>query len=155
MLQIIVFAAIVIIDQLVKLWAVHALRPVGTMGFLPGIMNLTYTENTGAAFSMLEGNVFFLIIIPIIVCALAVYVLLSRRVTHPVLRWSFVLVLGGAIGNLIDRVFRGFVVDMFEITLFRFAIFNVADIFVTAGAVLLVIYILFFMRDVTGDPNAG
>ena len=96
-----------------------------------------------------------LIIIPIVVCALAVYVLLSRRVTHPVLRWSFVLVLGGAIGNLIDRVFRGFVVDMFEITLFRFAIFNVADIFVTAGAVLLVIYILFFMRDVTGDPNAG
>ena len=155
MLQIIVFAAIVVLDQIVKFWAVNHLQTVGSLPFLPGMMNLTYAENTGAAFSILEGNVFFLIILPVIVCALAVYVLLSRRVTHPVLRWSFVLVLGGAIGNLIDRIFRGFVVDMFEITLFRFAIFNVADIFVTIGAVLLVIYILFFMRDAAGDPNAG
>lgn len=155
MLQIIVFALIVIADQVVKFWAVNQLRPVGTMTFLPGIMNLTYVENTGAAFSILEGNVFFLIVIPVAVCALAVYVLLSRRVTHPLLRWSFVLVLSGAVGNLIDRIFRGFVVDMFEMTLFRFAIFNVADIFVTVGAVLLVIYILFFMRSETGDPNVG
>ena len=154
MLQIIVFSAIVLVDQLVKFWAVHQLKAVGSMPFIPGLMDLTYAENTGAAFSILEGNVLFLIIIPLIVCALAVYVLISRRVTHPVLRWSFVLVLGGAVGNLIDRIFRGFVVDMFEVTVFRFAIFNVADIFVTIGAVLLVLYILFFMLDTTGDPNA-
>lgn len=154
MLQFLVFAAIVLTDQLVKLWAMNSLQTVGSMPFIPGVMNLTYVQNTGAAFSMLQGNWLFLIVIPIIVCALGVYILVSKRVKHPLLNWTFVLILSGAIGNLIDRIFRGYVVDMFEVTLFKFAIFNVADIFITVGAILLFIYILFFSHDTRGDQNA-
>ncbi|MEG2377666.1 MAG: signal peptidase II [Clostridia bacterium] len=154
MFEIIAFVAIVAADQLVKLWAGASLAAVGSMPFIPGVMNLTYAENTGAAFSMLSGNRIFLIAIPILVCLAVVYLLVSKRVSQPLLRWTFIFILAGAVGNLIDRIIHGYVVDMFEITLFKFAIFNVADIFVTAGAVMLFVYILFFSRDASGEPHA-
>lgn len=147
MLKIIAFVLMVAADQLTKLWAICKLEPIGTYELLPGILHLTYVENTGAAFSILQGKTVFLIILPIIVCLLIAYLLFSKRLKHPLEKWSLVLVLSGAVGNVIDRIFRGAVVDFFEIRLFKFAIFNVADIFVTVGAVLLFVYILFLAEE--------
>ena len=144
MLEILAFVVMVALDQVVKLWAVHSLAPVHTMEVIPNVLHLTYVENTGAAFSILQGNTLFLIVIPILACAFIAYLLFSRKIERRFGRWALVLILSGAVGNLIDRIFRGAVVDLFEIRLFQFAIFNVADIFVTVGAVMLFIYILFF-----------
>ena len=119
----------VIIDQLSKIWALFQLKPMESYEFVPGILHLTYAENTGAAFSMLAGSKVFLIIFPLIICAVLVYILVSKKISNKIGNWSIVLILGGAIGNLIDRIFRGAVIDFFEIRLFKFAIFNVADIY--------------------------
>ncbi len=143
MLEIIAFALMVAADQLTKLWAICKLKPLQTFELLPGILHLTYAENTGAAFSIFQGKTAFLIILPVIVCLAIVHYLISKRAKHALERWSLVLILSGAVGNIIDRIMRGAVVDFFEIRLFEFAIFNVADIFVTIGAVLLFVYILF------------
>lgn len=152
MLEIIAFALMVTADQLTKLWAVFKLKSVGTFELMPGILNLTYAENTGAAFSILQGKTVFLIILPVIVCLAIMYCLFSKRAKHPLERWSLVLILSGAVGNIIDRIMRGAVVDFFEIRLFEFAIFNVADIFVTVGAVLLFVYILFVADEKDKTP---
>lgn len=143
MVKIIAILIAVIIDQLSKIWALFQLKPIGSYEFIPGILHLTYAENTGAAFSMLAGSKVFLIIFPLIICAVLVYILVSKKITNKIGSWSIALIIGGAIGNLIDRIFRGAVIDFFEIRLFEFAIFNVADIFITVGAILLFIYILF------------
>ena len=142
--MIVVFLLIVAVDQLVKYWAYTSLRPVGSIPVINQIFHLTYTENTGAAFSMLSGQGLFLTVVPILACGLILYLLFSRRVDHPLGRWALLFLLSGAVGNLIDRVFRGFVVDFIDFRVIRFAIFNVADIFITIGAVLLFVYLLFF-----------
>ena len=134
----------VVLDRVTKALAVKYLVPIRDFPIIRGVFHLTYAENTGAGFSILEGNRLFLIVIPIIVAAFLVYMLLSKKVTSRLFSWSLALVLSGAVGNLIDRIFSGYVVDMFNFTLINFPIFNVADIFVTVGAVLLFIYIIFF-----------
>lgn len=134
----------VALDQITKALTAKYLLPVYDFPIIRGVFHLTYAENTGAGFSILEGNRLFLIAVPIIVSVLLVYLLLSKRVTSRLFSWSIALVLSGAIGNLIDRVFNGYVVDMLNFTLINFPVFNVADIFVTVGAVLLFIYIIFF-----------
>ena len=144
MLEMIIFLTIVILDQVTKRLAIMYLRPVGTFEMLPDILHLTYTENTGAAFSILAGNRVFLTVVPIIVCGIIAYALFSKRIKNKPERLAFVFVIGGAVGNVIDRIMYGAVVDFFEIKLFEFAIFNVADIFVCVGAALLVIYYVFF-----------
>ena len=146
-MKIAAFVLMVVADQLSKLWAVARLEPIRSFELLPGILHLTYTENTGAAFSMLQGKTAFLIVVPILACIAMVCILASGKIRSRLGNWALLMVLSGAVGNLIDRIFRGAVVDFFEIRLFKFAIFNVADIFVTVGAVLLFVYILFFSED--------
>ena len=92
MIEILALAAMVLADQLTKVWAVARLQPVHTMEIFPGLLNLTYVENTGAAFSLLRGQTLFLIVLPIIACALIGYLLVRRKVSHPLGRWSLVLI---------------------------------------------------------------
>lgn len=150
MWKVIAFIAMVLADQISKYLAVEKLAPVGTYEFLPKVLNLTYAENTGAAFSMLQGKTVFLIVLPLAVCLVIGYALVFKRekyIKHPLEEWSLIMILSGALGNIIDRIFRGAVVDFFELKLFEFPIFNVADIFITVGAVLLFVYILFFSNE--------
>lgn len=135
-------------DQLIKLWIVEYLKPVGEMDFLRigdlDILHLYYTENTGSAFSMLAGQRIWLVIASVLGMVLCGILLVRNGKKSRVLYWSMVLIMGGAAGNLIDRIFRGgAVVDYLDIQLFRFAIFNFADCCVTVGTVLLFIYIIF------------
>ena len=135
-------AAIVALDQAVKAWAKTAL-PGQDRPLLPGLVKLTYTENRGASFGILQNQQWLFVIITAVALTAMVWLLFSQRVTHPLGRWSLTAVLGGAVGNFVDRLFHGFVVDMFEFEFFHFAIFNVADIFISLGGVSLLIYLLF------------
>ena len=143
-LQFITVILLVVLDQGTKLWAVKSLESVGRIPIIDGVFNLRYVENTGAAFSMLQGKTVILTIIPILACIIMIYVLLSKKIKSKTGTWGIALILSGAIGNLIDRVLRGAVVDMFDFELINFPVFNVADICVTVGAILFFIYAIFF-----------
>lgn len=110
---------------------------------IKNIFHLTYTENTGAAFSIFADKTLFLIIITsIIILIFLSYVIIKKPKSKAVL-WSVTLIVSGAVGNLIDRILYGKVVDFFDFRAINFAIFNVADCFVCIGAVLLCIYVFF------------
>lgn len=129
-------------DMMVKRWAVEELKSGAEIPVVGNLLTLSYAENTGAAFSMLQGKRWFFIVLTIIVLSLLIYAMLSHLISSPIGEWGCVLILGGALGNFFDRLFQGYVVDMFSLR--YFAIFNVADVFVTAGAILLSIYLVFF-----------
>lgn len=157
MLATIVIVLLVLLDQLVK-YLVKTNIPLGTsLPFLPGILGLAHIHNTGAAFSMLSGARWFFVILTVAFVIFGMWVLLTGRLRHPLGKWSWVLVLAGAIGNLIDRCLYGYVVDMFEVQFMHFAIFNVADIFVVVGGILFCIYYLFLhdkkKEDAPHDPS--
>ena len=143
MLATIVIVLLVILDQVVKYLVKTNIPLGGAVPFLPGILGLTHIHNTGAAFSMLSGARWFFVLLTVAFVIFGMWVLLTGRLRHPLGKWSWVLVLAGAIGNLIDRCLYGYVVDMFEVQFMRFAIFNVADIFVVVGGILFCIYYLF------------
>ena len=108
-------------------------------------MDLTYCQNTGAAFSMLSSHTWVLTLISVVVAAvLAVVIVKKLLVRHPVGLICLSAVLAGAVGNLIDRVAFGFVTDMFETTFMNFAVFNVADICIVLGGIGFCVYFLFF-----------
>lgn len=143
---------IVIVDQLLKYWAVQVLQPMGTMHFLHigdiQILDLTYLENSGAVFSSFSGMRWFLIAITAILMVFCMYWLIRHGKSSKLLMTSLSLIIGGGIGNLIDRLFRGgLVVDYLEIKLFHFAVFNFADCCVVVGVILFAIYFIWI------DPN--
>lgn len=134
-------AALVGVDQAIKAWATANLAPVGTMPFIPGLIQLRYLLNDGAAFSMLAGKQEFLILFTgAALCALAVYILVKRPKGLEYIAW--VLILSGGIGNLIDRVANRVVVDYIDLLFMEFAVFNFADICVCTGMGFLILSIL-------------
>ena len=149
----ILVAAIVAGDQLVKWWAVGALGPGGSWDVLPGIFSLTYAENQGAAFSILEGKRLFFVGMTLVMILLMLLLLKKGYILGLWGKIAAAFVIGGALGNGIDRVLRGYVVDMFEVSFIRFAIFNVADIFITVGSVMLMIYFLFLEGKTLGGKE--
>lgn len=134
-------------DQAVKYWAVESLRPQGSMDFIHigdfKILDLTYLENDGAIFGSMSGQKWFLIGFTSLVILAGIVVLFKVYRRSRLLDVAIALFIAGGIGNLIDRIRLSYVVDMFEIKLFRFAVFNVADICVTVAFVLLIYYALF------------
>lgn len=141
-------AVLVGADQLTKWLAVTYLRNSDAVTAIPRVLDFSYTENTGAAFSILSGERWFLIVITLIVMiALAVFVLLGRFRRYWLFNVSATLILAGGIGNLIDRLLQGYVVDFIHVTFMDFPIFNVADCFVVIGSVLLLIFFCFVYED--------
>lgn len=135
--------ALIALDQITKYLATVYLAPVGTMPFLPGVMQLMYVLNDGAAFSLLAGNRIFLIAVTsLALLALLWYLFCSKKVTNRWERLALVLILSGGIGNLIDRILHGYVVDFFAVTFMDFAVFNVADCYVTVGVILLILVVI-------------
>ena len=149
---IIAIAAVIVLvvaDQLIKA-AVAANLPYGQpVEAIPGLLNWTYTTNTGGGFSMLSGKTWFLVGFTVVLMGIIVFLYVKKYFQHWVGRSSAVLILAGGIGNLIDRVFNGGkVIDFIDISpLFNFAIFNFADCCITVGGVLLCVYILFLHQD--------
>lgn len=143
MIPILAIVLMVAADQLVKYWAVTTLQAVGTIPVIENAFHLTYLENRGAAFSILQDKIWFFVVLTAVVLGAMAYALHKGMVKTTLGQWSLYIIAGGAIGNLIDRVLRGFVVDLFDFRLIHFPVFNVADIFVCVGGALFVYYFLF------------
>ena len=134
--------ALVGIDQLIKLWASNVLQPVGAMPLIPHVVELRFVLNQGMAFSLLSGKQLFLIAATSVALLLVAYALFFRSRRKYLQQAALILVLGGGIGNLIDRVLNGEVVDYINLLFMRFAVFNFADICVCVGVALWVLEIL-------------
>lgn len=145
----------IVVDQVVKHWAFIVLQPQHTIPLIENVFHLTYIENRGAAFSMFakfDSRWIFVALAAVI--TLAICYALSKKLMQTALgSWSLVLIAAGAVGNAVDRVARGFVVDMFDFRLIHFPVFNVADIFICVGGVLFVIYFMFQHKDKPNDKN--
>ena len=137
-------AVLVIADQVVKFLIRSNLELGESVPFIPHILNLTYYQNTGAAFSLFREHTWILAVISLAVAVLIVIALIKRVFTKPFGIISLAVVLAGAVGNLIDRVFLHFVTDMFKTTFMNFAVFNVADICVVLGGIAVCVYVIFF-----------
>ena len=131
-------------DQLLKWWVTSHLDVGQSAPLLPGIVRLTRLHNTGAAWSSFSGKTGLLAAVTIVLMAAVVYLVVKKIVRHPLGLTSAMLVLGGGAGNMIDRLCRGYVVDMFDLTLFSYPVFNFADCCVVVGAILGAVYYLFF-----------
>lgn len=148
MTALIVCILLIAADQLTKLAAVGMLKKVGCVKIINGFFSLTYLENGGAAFGMLEGArwLFLMITIAITVLAVVYYIKMEKNKNNLWLRCAIVMIVAGAMGNAIDRLFRGYVVDFFDFIIFgyNFPVFNVADILVVLGTALLAGGIILF-----------
>ena len=130
-------AFVVAADQLTKA-LVRAEIPYGTaVPVLPGVVQLTHVENTGAAFSILGGARWFFLALVVVFLAVAAVLIRRKIISKPAELWALAAICGGALGNAVDRAVSGTVTDMIEPLFINFAVFNVADIFITCGAVLL------------------
>lgn len=141
-INVLAVAVLVGIDQLIKQWAVNVLEPVGAMPFIPHIVELRFVLNQGMAFSLLSGKQLFLIIATSAALLIVAYWLFFRSRGMLLQQIALILVLGGGIGNLIDRVLHGEVVDYINLLFMKFAVFNFADICVCVGVGLWVLEIL-------------
>lgn len=159
MLYAIVALLVLIADQALKYYVtVNIPLDEGVITLIPGVMSLVNYHNTGAAFSMLDGGGArwaFVVLAVAFTIAIA-YALITRRIKNKPLAWTLVLVAAGAMGNAIDRAMYGYVVDMFRTDFMNFAIFNVADIFITLGGIALCIAILKMPDESKGEhPYEG
>ena len=142
-------ALLIALDQWAKSMAYNTLRVNGPLVLIKGVFELLYSENRGAAFGILQGKqwFFFLVAAAVVIAVLVFVAKLPSGNRYLPLYISMVLLLSGAVGNLIDRAVRGFVVDFFYFSLIDFPIFNVADCYVVIGCILFGILILFYYKD--------
>lgn len=149
-LAIICGLAVVGLDQLTKYLVTVYMEPNEVIAVIPGLINFNrIPPNTGAAFGMLAGQTWFLITVTCVVMIICIAMLIRKTFDSRLMFWALCLVLGGGVGNLIDRIFRGgSVVDFLEFGFFEFPVFNVADCAVCIGAALMVLYfIVDFIKD--------
>ncbi len=130
-------------DQLSKLLTVQCIPLYTEIPVIPGLFHLTYARNTGAAFSMLEGQQWLFALIFGVFTIFLLYELWKNTLNlAPFQRWCAVAVWAGGLGNMIDRLRLGYVIDMIEVEFIHFPVFNVADCFITCGAVLFMAHML-------------
>ena len=138
----IVIVALITLDQWVKFEIVKNIQLGEVKPFIPKIVSLTYLRNTGAAFSILENQQWLFAVITLVVIGAAIWYL-SKHIKGSVwLLSALCLIIAGGIGNFIDRMRQGFVVDMFQLDFINFAIFNVADSYLTIGVLVLIVMML-------------
>lgn len=137
----IIIAILIGLDQIIKYWALNSLKEVNSIPVINNIFNLTYVENRGAAFGMLQNNQSIFILVAAVASCFGLYYLHSKKVNN-LGKIGILLVISGAIGNLIDRVRLGFVVDYLDFHIIWSYVFNLADCFVVVGTILLCLYII-------------
>ena len=139
------------IDQGVKAYQRAAMAVGETHALIPGIFHLTYRENSGAAFSLFSGNPRPLAAVAVLVVAIVVWLWRSAQPRGWMPALGAGLLVGGAVGNAIDRLAFGVVTDIFDFRLINFAVFNVADSAITVGAILLGVWLVFFSEYLSED----
>lgn len=153
MIELIIVFLIVILDQITKYLAKVYIKPLefNTIPIIKNIFHLTYVENRGAAFSMLQNHRWFFISLTIVFVIIATIYIYKNRKLNRLWIISITIVLGGAIGNLIDRVILGYVIDFFDFRIINFAVFNIADCAVTIGSIIMAYYILFIYDEKSNE----
>ena len=141
------------LDQVVKYLVLQNIPLGGHVPFIPYIVELSYVQNTGAAFSMFNQHTWILTLISLVMSVVLAAAIWKNFFRHPLGKLTLTLLLAGAVGNLIDRAFRGFVVDMFNVLFMDFAVFNVADICVVVGGIAAGIYYIFLMDKLEGKAD--
>jgi len=144
--MVILAALAVCLDQWTKYLVVQNVPLHSTVEAIPGLFHITYYQNTGAAWSMLEGQTWFFMIMVVIFLVLVVLAVWKKWISSKFELLCVAGIAGGAIGNFIDRLFIGSVTDMICLDFISFPIFNVADSFITVCCILLAIYVIFFDR---------
>lgn len=135
-------------DQITKLLTVANIPLYSDINVIPGVVGLTYVQNDGAAFSMLEGQQWLFAVVFAVFAAFIVWEFSKKRMPFSTFeRFCIVAVFAGGLGNMIDRLWLGYVVDMIETKFMVFPIFNVADIFITCGCIALIVHLIFFNKD--------
>ena len=141
-------AGIVTADQWTKFLTVAHIPLYQDIEFLPGFLGLTYVRNTGAAFSSFEGQQWLFAIIFVIFTGLILFEYFKKPQPFTTFdRWCIAAIYGGGLGNMIDRVRLGYVVDMIETKFMNFPVFNVADCFITCGCIALMVSLIFFNKE--------
>lgn len=135
---------IIAIDQIIKCIVSNNLNYGDNIIIIPNILSATYAENRGAAFGILQNNQVLFIIVGIFIVLIFAYIIFVKNISNRVFLVSAVLIIGGGVGNLIDRVLRGYVIDYLQLSFFA-PICNLADYCITFGTVLLMVYLLFCM----------
>lgn len=135
---------ITVIDQVVKFVMAGRLLQIGTIPLIDGVFHLTYCENTGAGFGIFANYTEILSILMIVIILAAIVYVIMKRPTNTWLVMALTFMTGGAVGNLIDRLRLGYVIDFLDFRIINFPIFNIADCFVTVGAIIFAVYIIFF-----------
>lgn len=140
---------LVLLDQITKWQALTKLKPIKNIVVIKGFLDFTFVENRGAAFGILSGRRVFFILLTVVVAVGIIYSFykLPKTKEYNWLKCGLVLVLSGAVGNVIDRAVRGYVVDFLEVTFIKWPVFNLADIYVVIGACFILFLSLFVIKE--------
>ena len=142
MLYLLAIALCIGADQAVKYYVVSHLELYESAPLLPGVVELFHIRNTGGGFSILAGHTWVLTVLTAALMAIIAWMLVKKSSPHPLAMWTLTAILGGGLGNLIDRVRLGYVVDMFHFQFINYPVFNVADILVVCGTIGFAAYYL-------------
>lgn len=149
----------ILIDQITKVLTVSQFNLYDSVTVIDGILDFTRHHNTGGPWSFFDGHIVFFIVITFIIFALELFYFKKRPMKSPLEKISVMLINAGAVGNLIDRIFRGYVVDMIEVTFIDYPVFNFADCCIVVGCILLCVYVMFFedykKKDKSEETNDG
>ena len=135
-------AVLTAVDQIIKYFVLLNLKPVGSVGVVNGFLEWNYVENTGAAFGSFSGNTTLLSVITAVIILAGIAAIIFKKIKNKYLLVTATIVIAGGLGNLIDRIFRGYVVDFIKVLFIDFPVFNFADILVTCGSFMLIIYLI-------------
>lgn len=138
---------LVVIDQLTKWGIVQNFELYEEKVIIPGFFSLFYIQNEGAAWGIFQGKMMFFYIITLLVVGYLIYMFHQEKNVTKLVGISFSLILSGAVGNFIDRLVNGYVVDMFRLDFIDFPIFNIADVCLTVGVILMMIHVIFFEKE--------
>ena len=141
-------AAAVVLDQVTKYLVVANIPLYSQVEAIPGLFHLTYVQNTGAAFSAFQGMQWLFAIVFAVFTAAIIWEFSTNKMGFTTLeRWCVTAIWAGGLGNMIDRIRMGYVVDMIEVEFIRFPVFNVADCFITCGCILLIVHLILFNKE--------
>ena len=134
---------LIVLDQLIKIIVDANMMVSQSIPVIQDVLHFTSVQNEGAAFGIFQGQRWILVGVTSVVILAGIYLLAAKKLKSNFLIWSVALVIAGGVGNLIDRIFRHFVIDYIEVRLINFAVFNFADCCVVIGTIMIVCYLLF------------
>ena len=154
LLMVLFIAGVTAADQLSKLWVCENIALYEKLDGIPGLFHLTYVQNTGAAFSALRGQQWLFALIFVLFTAAIIWEFSKKRMPFSMFeRWCIAAIFAGGLGNMIDRIRLGYVVDMIAVDFIEFPVFNVADCFITCGCIVLMISLVFFNKKIWKDEK--